>query len=256
MTISADRIDVWCTYFDGIPDDLLVRYRALLTDAEREQAGRFHFAADRRRYLVTRALVRTMLSRYAPIAPDEWSFSTTPYGRPEIANDDRTAKTLSFSVSHTPGLIVLGLTHRQAIGIDIENVRAGEAALDVADRFFAPAEVAALNALPADRRRARFFDYWTLKESYIKARGMGLSIPLDHVAFHFPDDGRVELSTSVQLHDDARRWRFWQLRPSAGYLIALCVERAGDARPEVRTRSVIPFSREESLDCEILRTSP
>jgi 4'-phosphopantetheinyl transferase len=255
LKLHPGRIDLWCTFFDGIRDDLLGQYRELLTDGERRQEARFHFAADRRRYLVTRALVRTTLSRYVPVAPEQWSFSANAYGRPEITNDDQTARTLSFNVSHTKSLIVLGVTCNSALGVDTENVRIREAALDVADRFFSPAEVAALNALPADMRHDRFFDYWTLKESYIKARGMGLSIPLDQFGFHFPDERRVDISMSSRLNDSASRWRFWQLRPSADYLVALCVERSGQSSPEVQTRSVIPFDGDESIDCPILRRS-
>ena len=75
MDITADssRIDLWCTYISEIGDDsLLSRYDALLSAEERARQARFRFARDQRRFLVTRALVRTVLSRYAAVRPEEW----------------------------------------------------------------------------------------------------------------------------------------------------------------------------------------
>src|SRR5205823_5574435 len=111
------------------------------------------------------------------------------YGRPETANSE--ASNLSFNISHTHSLIVLGVTRGRALGVDVENFRAREVSIDVADRYFAPQEVAVLNASPQHEQQYRFFEYWTFKESYIKARGMGLSLPLDKFSFHYPDDGAV-----------------------------------------------------------------
>src|SRR6185436_4436818 len=178
------EIHRWLAFYDEIADERLhAAYRELLDAAEREQEPRFYFARDRRRYLVTRALVRTVLSRYLSIDPRACIFSTNAYGRPEIVNAEGREAGLSFNLSHTHSLIVLGVTTGRALGVDVENVRDREASIAVADRFFAPQEVAALAATPADRQQYRFFEYWTFKESYIKARGMGLSLPLDKFGF-------------------------------------------------------------------------
>jgi 4'-phosphopantetheinyl transferase len=255
MTIDCGRVDLWCAYLDEIPALVIEEYRALLIDSERERAARFHFEPERRRYVVTRALVRTTLSRYAPIAPQEWAFSSNPYGRPEIATDDPLARRLSFNVSHTTNLVVLGVTCNRALGIDVEDVRSRAPAIEISDRFFSPAEVEDLEALPSEMKLERFFDYWTLKESYIKARGLGLSIPLDQFSFHFSHGRSVGFSVSNQLDDIPSRWHFWQLRPSRDYLIALCVQRTTTSVPFVRTRRVIPLHGEELIDCLVLRTS-
>ena len=101
-------------------------------------------------------------------------------GKPTIAHPKDIAP-LSFNLSHTERLIVCLVALDREVGVDAEDTeRAGET-VEVADRFFSPTEVAALRALPAQSRRRRFFQYWTLKEAYIKARGMGLSLPLKPV---------------------------------------------------------------------------
>ena len=97
--------------------------------------------------------------------------------------------------------------------------------------------------------------YWTLKESYIKARGMGLSIPLDQFGFHFPGAAQVGIKIQPVLQDDAGRWRFWQLRPHVDFLAALCVERTRPDRPQLIMRSIVPLSSEHSIDCALLSTS-
>src|ERR1051325_230593 len=180
LPLEPTEIHLWLPLYDEIADeDLLSEYRTLLNTAEKEQEKRFYFARDRLRYLVTRALVRTVLSQYLSIHPRDWIFSTNAYGCPEIANAEARGACISFNISHTHSLIVLGVTRHRELGVDVENVQAREALIDIADRYFSPPEVAALNAVPAQQQQYRFFEYWTFKESYIKARRMGLSLPLD-----------------------------------------------------------------------------
>src|SRR6266478_3881683 len=145
ISLTPADIHVWLAFYDEICDERLhSAYRELLDAAEREQEPRFYFARDRRRYLITRALVRTVLSRYVSIHPKEWVFSANAYGRPEIANAQAKDACLSFNISHTHSLIVLGVTKSRPLGVDVENLRAREASIDIADRYFAPQEVAAL----------------------------------------------------------------------------------------------------------------
>jgi 4'-phosphopantetheinyl transferase len=257
IPLTPAEIHLWLTFYDEITDEhLLAEYRALLNPAEKEQQSRFYFARDRLRYLVTRALVRTVLSRYLSIHPRDWMFSTNAYGCPEIANAQAKEECISFNISHTHSLVVLGVTRHRALGVDVENVEAREALLDIADRFFAPQEVTALNAVPAQQQQYRFFEYWTFKESYIKARRMGLSLPLDKFSFHYRNDQSVEIAIDPELADDAARWQFWQFRPRPEYLVAICAERVGDKAPIVTVRQAVPMVSEKRYAPEFLRISP
>lgn len=253
--IDAGDLDVWLTYYDEIVDaNLLARLQELLSGAEREQGRRFYFADDRQRWLITRAMVRIVLSRYETIAAADWRFRQNEYGRPEIANLGD-ACDLTFNISHSRGVIALCIARRRAIGIDVENVLAREVSLDMADHFFAPTESAALARVAADRRQDRFFEYWTCKEAYIKARGMGLHIPLDHFQFDYTNDGSVRFTTRPELGDDASRWSFWQFRPRAEYQLALCAERVGPRLPQITFRTIIPTAEPELLDLRAVRIS-
>ncbi|HEX8611515.1 MAG TPA: 4'-phosphopantetheinyl transferase superfamily protein [Telluria sp.] len=254
LPLSAGHIDIWLVFYQQITDPaLLSSLLALLNEPERAQQLRFHFADDRLRYLATRALVRTVLSRYAPLAPVDWAFTPNEYGRPGIANDHAQARSLSFNLSHTRGLIAMAVTRDRTLGVDVENLTTRQVSGGIAEHFFSPAEVAELATVPEDRRQDRFFEYWTFKEAYIKARGMGLSIPLDRFSFHFPDERQVRLSIEPDLGDDAERWRFWQFRPGPGYLLALCAERLDGAEPLLTVRTVVPTVSDAAFDWTLLK---
>jgi 4'-phosphopantetheinyl transferase len=255
IPLTFGEIHLWLAFYDGIDGSLYAAYRELLNPVEKEQELQFHFANDQHRYLITRALVRTVLSRYVSIHPKEWIFSTNSYGRPEIVNAQARDLYLSFNISHADSLIVLGITKCRAIGVDVENFQTREALIDIAEHYFAPQEVAALSAMPSDEQQYRFFEYWTFKESYTKARGMGLLLPLDKFSFHFRDDSTVEIAIHPELVDDAARWQFWQLRSGSQYVIAVCAERLGGEIPRLVVREVIPMLSEKEIVSELLRIS-
>lgn len=253
-TGRSPAIHLWCTFYSDLANEGLLReYRSFLSEPERQQELRFHFARDRRRYLVTRALVRTVLSRYAEIAPREWVFTPNDYGRPLIANG-AAAGQISFNVSHTDSLIILAVARGHELGVDVENIRTRAACIDIADRFFAPAEVSALHALPPARQQQRFFEYWTLKESYIKARSMGLSIPLDHFSFDLLEDD-IGISIHPDQGDRPQRWRFWQMSLGPEYLGALCAERVSEEKPLLVVRNIVPLISDQALSYTLLRAS-
>ncbi len=247
-------IDVWLACYDEFVDErILSNFREIMSEEERLQEARYHFAHDRKRYRVTRAMVRTVLSRYVPLAPVDWKFSANRYGRPEIANDHEVTKGLHFSISHTRGLIALAISKDRALGIDVEDVMAHQASLDIAQKFFSPAEFEELSRVPGNQRHGRFLEYWTLKESYIKARGMGLSIPLDKFSVHGLHQRAVRMSIHPELNDDANRWIFWQFHATVEHLLAICAERMGDLLPTVAMRRIMPTGVDEKIHIELLR---
>lgn len=248
LTADSNRIDLWCTYISEIDDDSLwPRYDPLLSADERAVQARFRFAKDQRRYLVTRALVRAVLSRYAAVRPEDWLFSAGARGRPEVSAP-RVAPALEFNISHSADLVLLGVTSGRTLGIDTESVTAREADIDGLDRYFAPEESAALLALAPDERRRRFFELWTLKEAYIKARGLGLAIGLDSFRFELAGRGGLTLHMRSELGDSPERWRLWQFALRSGYLAAVCAARGADVPPRIVLREIVPLGSERIVD--------
>lgn len=256
IQLTSDEIHVWLTFCEAISDErLLAAYRELLNALEKQEESRFHFVRDRHRYLLTRALVRTVLSRYVPIDPKDWVFSTDAGGRPHIVNSQAIESRLSFNVSHTQGLIVVGVAKGRSLGVDVENLAARDISIDFANHYFAPQEVVAIRAVCRDLQQYRLFEYWTFKESYTKARGVGISLPLNLISFRFADDYSVELVIDREFGDDSTHWQFWQLRPSSEHLLAVCAERL-DAQPtRLLVRETTPTISERILPLEIVRAS-
>ena len=224
MKLVSEEIHLYFTYPGQISDPaLLNQYKSLLSDAELAQMSRFYFERHRHQYLLTRALIRTTLSAYYPLEPSAWQFANSSYGKPQIDHPD--IKTpLRFNLSHTDGLIMCGITRDHDIGVDVEDThRTTRAALDDLSRYFSEQEIEDLAELPAEQQKQRFFDYWTLKESYIKARGMGLAIPLDRFSFHFKANTLDRFSIHPELEDDANQWQFWRFPIDQRYQAAVAV---------------------------------
>ena len=228
--LAVGAVHVWCAEPNELERDGLVgSAQTLLAEDEFKRLGRFRFARDRLMFLATRALVRQVLSRYAPVAPEEWTFVTTSHGRPEIA---RPRSPLRFNLSNTDGLVVCAVTQGLDVGVDVESL-ARPAPIELADRFFAPAEARALHSLPVSERTRRFFEYWTLKESYVKARGLGLAMPLDLCGFTLEPRRPPRLRIDARLDDTPDAWLFSQLRPTPEHLIAVCVRRSARVDTDV-----------------------
>jgi 4'-phosphopantetheinyl transferase len=255
LPLEAGEVHIWVAVVGEMPDDeLSAQFDCVLTADERARHGRFFFEKDRRRYAVTRSLVRYGLSRYVPIAPSDWRFDATEFGRPIIANSHPAIAGLTFNISHSDHVVLLGVTRDRQLGIDVEDLQR-RTPLDVADGFFSPHEVLQLRSLPADLQPARFLDFWTLKESYIKARGKGLSIPLDQFAFDLSGEAGLRLSIDERLGDAPEHWTFWQWRPSADCLSALCVENKPCVTTHVTVRRIVPFVSETQATFDVLRES-
>ena len=250
LSLGRDEAHVWYVYPDSLTDPaLLTAYDALLCPQERAQQQRFYFEKGRREYLMTRALARVTLSRYVRIDPRSWRFQPNSYGRPEIVFP-RNIPPLRFNLSHTDGLIVCLVVLDREGGIDVENTEREGMTVEIADQFFSPLEARTLRTLPLHARRRRFFDYWTLKESYIKARGMGVSLPLEQFSFHLEAGRPVRISFDPRLEDEPMSWQFAQFRPTPSHLMAVALRRGMDSDMKIYVRETVPLaslSKPESL---------
>ncbi|WP_437739479.1 4'-phosphopantetheinyl transferase superfamily protein [Sorangium sp. So ce1504] len=241
LTIGPGAAHLWYVFCDSARDEaLLEAYHRLMAPDEAAQQARFLFAENRHEYLLTRALVRTVLSKYANVAPEAWSFVRNEFGRPQIAGPPGVPP-IRFNLSNTRGLIACLVALDRDVGVDVEDTERASGAVDIADRFFSPGEVRALRALPPERQRARFFEYWTLKESYIKARGMGLAIPLDQFSFHLDDGPAIGISFDPRLGDDRSAWQFALYQPSARHTMAAAIRSGGGPPLSIELRETVPL---------------
>jgi 4'-phosphopantetheinyl transferase len=245
LTLRHDEVHLWVVEPERVTDPRLLKaYLALLDEREQERRQRFRFEKHQHQFLVSHALVRVTLSRYAQVPPQTWRFSTNTYGRPALTGEALPG--LRFNLSHTDGMAVCAVALDTDVGADVEYSGRQGQTVELADSFFAPSEVAALRALPPERQRERFFEYWTLKESYIKARGMGLSLPLDQFAFHLEPGQPPRISFDPRLVDEPASWRFVQLQLSQGHPAAVAVRRAWSLPLTVRCQRTVPLASDEA----------
>ena len=240
LELQAGQVDVWLASLSNVSSSDASAYLGLLSEPEHAQWQRFLVKDARLQYLVTRALVRTTLSRYANVPARAWQFETNAYGRPHISQPLASCN-LRFNLSNTTGLVACAVSIDCEIGIDVENVKRTVDTDELAPSVFAPVELADFRKAGLEDRRDRFFSYWTLKESYIKARGMGLSLPLD--AFWFELGGASPLlCVTDRCPDIPGRWRFYQHAPTDEHMMAVAVAAPQGVEPSIYPRWVTPMS--------------
>ncbi|MBN1944512.1 MAG: 4'-phosphopantetheinyl transferase superfamily protein [Bradymonadales bacterium] len=238
--LSPHTADLWylCTGDVNEPA-LLAAYLDLLSPEERVRHDRFLFAKDRHLFLVSRALLRITLSRYAAVNPSDWVFGSRPGGKPEI-EQPRLEPPLHFSLSHTAGLAALLVTTSERAGLDVEAPQSNRRILQIARYAFSPDEVEEIEKMDQETQQRRFYEYWTLKEAYLKARGLGLSLPMSGLSFRMNAEG-VSATFSPQLEDDPSHWQFTLLRLADRYQAAIAIHRQPDLPPvTIRLERAVP----------------
>ncbi len=239
--LGDNKVQVCLVRSDRVTNPtLLDRYRQLLSVEESERLERFAFQRDRHQFLVGRALLRTMLSCYGSIEPRDWIFETDRFGKPEV-RQTAFLPPLRFNLSHSGDVCICAATLRRDLGIDVERIE-NAVDTDLARRVLSEAELEDTMSRPPDAQSARFFDYWTLKEAYVKARGEGLSIPFKSVQFKLHPEGWVRVSFERQINDRESSWQFRQLAIQEGYKAALAIRVGKAPEIEIRVNEVIPMT--------------
>ena len=239
----------------GTPSVQQELYGCLAGD-EKQRADRHYFERHRQRSCTSRGLLRHILSRYCPaVAPQDWKLQVNRYGRPQIESP-ATGTPLSFNVSHSGDHLVVAVACIPELGVDVEQVAPRRHLMRIARRHFSGPEYQALLALPAQAQLSRFFDLWTLKEAYIKARGMGLALPLDSFSFGFPDGREISVEFDAELGDAADSWAFRLYdMPEARLALALKPGAPGIGEVSVRPWRITALDESETVDLPLLASS-
>ena len=219
-------------------DAAVLRYcREILSPQEISACSAFNREEDRCRAFVSRTLLRETLSRYAPIRAEAWAFVAGAQGKPAIAAP--TSLRLRFNLSHTGCLVACAVTLDDEIGVDLEDETRALDPLELAERVFSPGELAALRTLGPESQRRRFFESWTLKEAYLKARGIGFAFESENASFDLSERGRVQARFTRATEDRSNDWWFALLDTQPGHVLALATRNGG--RPAcVRTFLATP----------------
>jgi len=173
LELSPGEIQVW---FADLDPFLGKFQQSLFSVEELARANEFRFNRDAQLFLARRGLLRCLLAAFLDISPEAIAFLVSPHGKPCLANPG--TEGLSFSISHSSASALFAFSRSGEVGADLEKERDDLDPLELAIRFFAPAEISALKLMTAQERKIAFFRTWTRKEAWIKAVGCGLSLPL------------------------------------------------------------------------------
>ncbi|WP_461481238.1 4'-phosphopantetheinyl transferase family protein [Porticoccus sp.] len=204
---------------------------SLLPAGERERVLRKLAPEDKQLALATRVLIRAVISAYLGGNPGDWRFDLSPTGKPYLSG---APQPLAFNLSHSGNLVACAIAGQQGIGVDIEDSRVERNFLALARRFFTPQEYTELASLPAAAQANHFYQLWTLKESHLKARGLGLANGLDRYCFQRDNHDKYHLSAPP---DTPGQWQHRLLSAPPGYQIAISRYSTHEQPPEMRVET-------------------
>jgi 4'-phosphopantetheinyl transferase len=215
---AQEEVHVWCVPL-ALPEDRFSRFEQVLSRDERARADRFRFAVHRQHFVAGRGVLRYLLGHYAAMPPAQIQFREGAYGKPALAPPSP----VRFNASHSGGLGMYAIADRREVGIDIEQHRTMDDLEGIAKHYFASGELAELEKLAPEDRKAAFFRCWSRKEAFVKAVGAGLSLPLD--SFCVSLDKQPLPAIQGQPHRaGAREWMLFDVTSHEGYSAALVTE--------------------------------
>jgi 4'-phosphopantetheinyl transferase len=224
LRLADDEVHVWWACLD-LPAAALAQLAQTLDPGEHARAERFYFEEDRRRFVASHGALRTVLGSYLAAPPEQVAFGYDAHGKPFVIQAADIIP-LRFNLSHSHEMALMGVARGRQIGVDVERIRPALADEQMARRFFSPPEVEALLSFPAEQQAGAFFRCWTRKEAYLKARGDGLSFPLDQFDVSLSAEEPALLSVGGD-RLAAARWRLADPGEFPGYAAALAAEGHG-----------------------------
>ena len=222
--LTDDQVHVWRIPLNHSPERTSLSLEILSPD-ERQRASRFHFDKDRNQFVQARAAQKSILSKYLKVRPQELEFSYGAQGKPALANINADSE-LRFNLSRRDGLALLAVCRGREIGVDVELVRTGMSLFEIAEISFSARELTTLRGLPESLQASAFYNCWTRKEAYVKARGEGLSFPLKQFDVSLAPGDSVRLLQVRDNLDDVDRWTLQEIPVGENYVAALIVEGA------------------------------
>lgn len=228
-----DRVSVWCLPLlrrldrcEG-DDTWLAHMAEVLSIEERAIAAGMDSPERRRSYIAAHALLRMILGREAGVPPNELVFTYGRRGKPELAGP--VAKDLQFNMAHSRDMVVVAVARGRRVGVDIEHIDEPGDVRRIAARFLSPRDRDMIEGLPAERQRDAFLRCWTRKEAYMKARGDGVSRPLDDFEVsHSTHAGSPPRLLNVAGNpNEPERWELADLPAPRGFMAAIAVEGHG-----------------------------
>jgi 4'-phosphopantetheinyl transferase len=211
LNLGSNEVHVWYWHFDAeAPGNawLAAEKIAWLSDAERARYERLQLPRRRRAFLAGKLFLREVLSHYSDRPADSWEFVENEYGKPALKAGP---ENLAFNLSHSRQGYMLALSRHGCTGADIEFSARSRRVRRLAGRYFSRPECDWLLGLSEADQQDGFYCLWTLKEATIKARGMGLALPLDSFSFDLAAPPAIAFTEHEPAQASGQHWQFWRL---------------------------------------------
>ncbi len=218
-------VQVWCVPL-LVSEELVAKYAQCLAEDEQHRAARFRFEADRRKFVVARGAMRHLLSERLGCRAIALTFDYGKHGKPKTTVSSTKGRNFHFNLSHSGEMALCALGGDRTVGIDIEKVRPIQRLESIMERCLVETEKAKVISQPVDQQAHDFLQYWTCKEAYLKAIGVGLSQLMTTVEID------LSLSQLVEVPRDCQEgWQLYSLELPETYVGALVV--AGKSAVEI-----------------------
>ena len=219
VQLATSEAHIWHADLESLA--LPEKWAEILSQDECERARRFRFARDQHHFIICRALLRSLLGNYLQRRPAELVFRYSPHGKPNVAFP---SSDIRFNLSHSGKRAVFAFVRGRELGVDVEQIKHDFETQTVAERFFSSAEREALSRIPAASRHTAFFQCWTRKEAFVKAKGGGLFLPLDQFDVSLVPGRPAQLLQTRPDNEERNRWSLSALDVGAQYAGALVME--------------------------------
>jgi 4'-phosphopantetheinyl transferase len=193
-----------------------------LSQEERERGERLLAMEKRNLFIASRGILRGILSSYLGIGPEEVRIAIANKGKPYIKHEDTTGG-LTFNLSHSGDLMLVAISSRREIGVDLEAIREELEFRGMAERYFSKDEKAELFSLPEEEQLEAFYRCWTRKEAYLKGCGSGFSLPSDSFRVSLLP-GAAAITETIDTQN-ARPWQLMEIKAPPGYIASLATDR-------------------------------
>lgn len=217
MQLSEDESHIWYFDIESVSNEIEF-YKGFLSSEEIAKADRFKFTKDKTISILARGALRILSGRYLHLSPNTIKFRYGKYGKPDYGFP----VPLKFNISHSGNLIVIAFVKNCQLGVDIERIRQDFNVLDIAEKFFSDMEIKMLHDVQQDDVYKAFYRCWTRKESFIKAKGSGLSFPLARFTVSLNDNEAKLLKTEWN-PAEKEKWKLFSFEPASGYVGALSI---------------------------------
>ena len=203
---------------------------SILSDDERTRSRGFKFDEDRQRFIIGRASLRRVLSAYTGIIAPNIRFHYGEFGKPSLARvggmANETGMNISFNCTHSGDLFLCAVSGCGSIGIDIERIRPIADPVGLAQAYFSPDEITALEGLGACPQQRAFYDGWTRKEAYIKAIGRGLSARLNRFSVSLSPGQEPRILSCADTPAHCAEFSIYAVTATPGYVGAIAANGA------------------------------